>query len=271
MANAILGTPIYSDLGVLYTPALSGGSWQSALPLANLQDRRLAVVARSTDATTGSTQFVIDLGVARAVRLVALVAHNLSSAATVTVKAGSDGVTWPYSSGSFTPWPAGLTAEDLVGLNWPVLHIPASVQTYRYWQVLIVDTGNAAGYVQAGRLCVCGGYQPTLNLSPGAKVGIETDTVRTVTDGGAAIYLTKPIRRTWAFTLSDTPEAEAFGSAWKLQRLLGTSGQLFFVYDPADAVAMWERSFLAVLKALTALDAPYAGRFGVPFQLVEEL
>jgi hypothetical protein len=34
---------------------------------------------------------------------------------------------------------------------------------------------------------------------------------------------------------------------------------------------MWERSFLAVLRSLSALQAPYTGRFGVPFELVEEI
>jgi hypothetical protein len=83
VARIIFGWPLFSDVGVTYTPALSGGSWLAALPLTNLQDSRLHRVARSTDDAAASTKFGIDLGVARAVRLLALVGHNFSSAATV--------------------------------------------------------------------------------------------------------------------------------------------------------------------------------------------
>ncbi len=77
--NALLGFPIYSDVNATYTPTFSGGSWSGSLPLTNLQDRRLAKVARSADASYQNTQFDIDLKTPRAVRVRAIPpGHNLS-------------------------------------------------------------------------------------------------------------------------------------------------------------------------------------------------
>lgn len=79
MANVLLGWPIYSDVGVLYTPTLSGGSWETTLPRTNLQDDRLHRVARTTNDATTSTVVAADLGVSRAMRVFGLVNHNLSA------------------------------------------------------------------------------------------------------------------------------------------------------------------------------------------------
>lgn len=77
---------MWSDVGVLVTPTLSGGSWEADLPLTNLQDRRLHRIARSSSAAVTNTVFTADLGTDRAVRCVALVKHNLSEAGTVRAR-----------------------------------------------------------------------------------------------------------------------------------------------------------------------------------------
>lgn len=83
MTNVLIGAPIYSDAfdGNLYTPALSGGLWEAANPLANLQDRALWKIARSQNDARASTQFTADLGANRPIRCVALVGHSISDTA----------------------------------------------------------------------------------------------------------------------------------------------------------------------------------------------
>jgi len=82
MANVLIGTPIYSDVGVLQTPTFdASGTWEAGNPLTNLQDRRLWTIARSSSAAEIDTRLGIDLGQDRAVRLVAIPKHTLSSAA----------------------------------------------------------------------------------------------------------------------------------------------------------------------------------------------
>ena len=77
MPNVLIGSPLYNDVGVLYTPTYAGGSWTAGNPLTNLSDRRLHKVARSTNATETSTRFQVDLGVDRPVRLAFVPKHNL--------------------------------------------------------------------------------------------------------------------------------------------------------------------------------------------------
>jgi len=81
----LIGYPIRSDDGLL-----SGGSWQSSLPLANLQDRRVKKVARSTNDALASTKFDCDLKEPLPARVLALVAHNLSKKAKVLWRASAD-------------------------------------------------------------------------------------------------------------------------------------------------------------------------------------
>jgi len=275
MSNCIFGFPIYSDVGVTYTPTLSGGSWSASLPLTNLQDRRLSKVARSTNALAASTTFDVDLGVARAVRVVSLPKHTISSAGTIRVRGSNTaGVfTSPgYDSGTVTVWPAGITAETSEGMNLGfVAIVPVAAVAMRYWRIEITDTTNPAGYVDIGRLVIAAGWQPTINLAYGARIGVETDTTREVTDGGAAIYNEKPKRRTAVFTIENLPELEAMTSPFDMMRIVGTSRQLMFVFDPADTTLMHRRSFLAVMRELSPIEFPYYGVGNVPFSLTEEL
>lgn len=181
-------------------------------------------------------------------------------------------------SGYQTPWPAGLTVEDVAGLNVPWVWIPTGgVFTQPAGTLIgltfveINDTTNAAGYVDVARLVLAGAYQPAINMSYGATLGFETETARQVTDGGAALYNVRPVRRTLVGVLEDIEEAEAYGSLFPLQHRLGTSTQCFVVFNPADTTHLWRRSFLAVFKQLSALEHPYFARHRAAFSFVEEL
>ena len=60
---------------------LSGGQWESALPLDNLKNGRLGKVARSSTQGPSATQFRFDLAANCTLRALALVNHNLSTGA----------------------------------------------------------------------------------------------------------------------------------------------------------------------------------------------
>lgn len=273
MANMALCWPIYSDDSVSYTPAFSGGSWDATLTLANLKDRRLSLVARSSNALAASTLFNVDLGVVRSVGTVALVGHNLSVGATWRVKAGTtSGASDVYDSGALSLTFSAATAEDMVGINFPAVHIPASAQSARYWRIEITDTSNADGYVEIGRCLIGGKVSPTINMNLGVQLGLETPTVRTETDGSSFVFDAKPVRRTARFVLDHATAADGQGTQWKMQRLLGTSGQMLFVFDTADTAYMHERSFLCTMRQLNGLEFPYVdGRTRTAYELVEEL
>ena len=110
-----MGLIQFSVANVADSAVLSGGSWQPSLPLANLQQPTLAYVARSVDALATSTRIDIDLGNATTVvRLLGVMRHNLSTAATYRVTGGSSvGATDGYDSGSLPVWPRIYDYMDL--------------------------------------------------------------------------------------------------------------------------------------------------------------
>ena len=68
-----------------------------------------------------------------------------------------------------------------------------------------------------------------------------------------------------------TPE-QAMTWPFEMQRILDIDGELFFVYDPADTVLlMKQRSFLANLRQLNAIEYPYYNSQKTAFELVEVL
>jgi hypothetical protein len=268
----VFGWPVYSDRSVSHVPSITGGAWETTLPLSNVLDRRLARPARSVDTAMANTQFTVNLSVARAIGVLALPAHQLSSAATVRWEASatSDFATILYDSGAVPAWPAGATREDLNGLNVSHVVVLETDVTAQYWRCRINDTTNPLGYVQIARVMICGAWRASRYLSTGAKLGLETATERIVSDGGAAMFLEKPIRRYWDFEISMLEETETYSMAWKMQRQLGLSGQLLFVFHRQD-LYMHERAFVAVLRELSALEYPFANFNAIAFRLIEEL
>ncbi len=267
-----LGSPIYSDDSAA---VLSGGSFVASLPLANIQSRSLSLVARTTNVLTTSTTFDIDLGAARDVGLLAVLLPNVTKSNVPTIRwrgsTVSNFATTVYDSTALQLWPSGLTAEDAQGLNVWTPTLPGSLQTARYWRCNVVDTANVDGYLDFARAVIAGRFVLTPGMSVGAKMGLESETTRVVTDGGAAFYSPKPIRRYWDIPIAELSEADAIGKLWRIQRLLGTHGQVFVVFDEGDVTYMHERSFLGVLRELSPIEYTQAWRHAAVIRIVEEL
>jgi hypothetical protein len=280
MSNCVFGFPIVSDPSPLFTPVVSGGSWLAALPASNVMDRRLNRIARSTNALAASTQILIDLGVARSVGVMSILVPNLTKSSTPTVlffASSSPSYTSfdIYASASLQAWPTGLTAEDVTGPDgsqqnvWQVVTPPAF--SARYVGIAITDTANVDGHIDVARVIIAGAYRPTRRISAGAKSSLENDTVRTETDGGATLYKARATRRVDTFSVANTPESEALTTIRKMQHRLGTSGQLFWVFDEADPY-LYERSFAGTLRQLGALEYPDSMLYNtVGFEIVEDL
>lgn len=272
-SGPVIGWPNFADRTVTAVPAFSGGSWHATLPLTNLSDRRLARVARSVNALASSTTFDLDLTVVRPVGVVALAAHTLSTGATVQWRASNTAGVFSaplYDSGAIAAWPAGATLEDVDGLNVSHVHVLSGSITARHWRCTIVDTANPQGFVSVSRLVIAKAWRPSSGMAVGASLSITTETERTVSDGGAALYNPRPMRRQWDFTVPMMDTAESMSSAFKTLRQAGRHGQLLFVFNESDPF-MHERAFLCVMRELTPIEYPYSLYQSVAFRLVEEL
>jgi hypothetical protein len=81
----MIGFPNRADAATL-----SGGSWTAGLPRANMQNRIIGKVARTSNDALSSTKFDIDLTSTKKIRALALVNHNLSLNALYRVRATNE-------------------------------------------------------------------------------------------------------------------------------------------------------------------------------------
>ncbi|WP_156302354.1 hypothetical protein [Methylogaea oryzae] len=270
---------------------MSGGSWTAQLPLANLQNRQIARVARTTNAATASTQFVAALATSRLVRSVALVGHNLGTSAKYRIRGGQSptdfsapGVdtgwvdAWPriYSYGS-VPWGdprfwgGRYTPGDLGSDTWHLIHVFPTNIAARYWLIELDDSANGAGYLQIGRLFIGEIFQPALNMAYGASIGYEPRTTVEESPSGAEFFNVLRGYRVAKFTLKWLDESEAMAGALDMQRLCGVHGEVLFVWDADDANHKLRRSFLGRMRQLSPIEVPYINNYSIGYEIKELL
>lgn len=268
MANALIAFNNRVD-----DATFSGGSYLPALPLTNLQNRRLKSVARSTDLLLASTQFQVDIGASKSARLFALVGHNLSLAATYRLRAGNDATfaTTSFDTGWLEAWPRVYDSaqldwlapnwwtgkyldEERYGYTWnlPIL-LPANAY-YRYWKIEIDDSSRTdLAYVDIGRVFIGAAWQPVVNMSEGAEIGWQTNTQTQQSLSGAKFFQRRTPFRNAAFELGFMMDEEAFGNAFDMFRQVGIDKEVFYAYDPSDTVQLLRRSFLGHLPKLSPI------------------
>lgn len=268
MSNAFFGYQNRAD-----ESALSEGVWAATLPLNNLKDRVLSNVARSTNAVLASTKFKIAMTKARPIRVLGLINHNLSVPALVRFRAYDDAAytTVAYDSGWIKVWDSIyqstdleweadeywmgiISEEDRAGYRWNVIHVTAQTIYKRYWLVEIDDTTNAAGYVQIGRLFISNGWTPRWNMSYGQSVQYESrDGIEEAYDG-TEYFDERAKPRVQRFSLDHMPTDEAMAMALDMQRIAGVTKEVLFLYDPAEKIHFYRRSFLGRLRQLNPIE-----------------
>lgn len=286
MANMLLGFPNRIDQG-----ALSGGSWAAGLPLTNLQTRLLSRVARSTSAAPSATTVTIDLGSPRPLRILAMIAHNISLQgrvrfelsfaadfstheydATVDVWGGLLTATWDineleWESDNF--WLGTYTAEEIEGFTAASAHILDRTIPAQFVRITILDAQNEDGFVQIGRLFLGPALEPRLNYSWGASLGYETLTAVQAALGGAEFFDVREPTRVFRFSLEFMQDDEAFGQLLELTRRAGVHGEIFVVPDPADTYQGLRRNFLGRNRQLSALEQASYGAQNMSFEIKE--
>lgn len=272
MANLLLCYQNRADDSATVTSSLSGGSWETNLPLANLKRRSLAHVARSTDVATTSTTMQLDMGANRKIGVVALVKHTISLNGQVRVRLAEDSdlsnVT--YDSGWLSAWPdaypaSALEWEDDIwwfgrfsledASEFPISYIlrfaPADA---RYIQIDIDDTGNAAGYVQIARLWADEGWQPGVNMSYGAGLMWESRSQQETALGGVSYFDRREPVRVMRFDLGILEPHEAYTRALEIQRRCDTSGEVLVLPDPDDNAYWFRTAFLGRMRQLSMVE-----------------
>lgn len=285
MGNAILAYGNQID-----GATLSGGGWLAALPLTNLQDRRIGKLARSISPAEAHTTFDIDFGGTRLNRVIGLVGHNLTTAARyrLTLSSAADFSTvvhdsgwldvWPtvYPSGSLpwgSPswWTGTYSAEEIAAYTATIVYILSGSTNARYIRVEFSDEENPAGYVQLGRVFAGDGYQPVRNITYGASLGWVDPTEVQEALSGAEFFNERRPYRVARFGLDAMTQDEAMADAFELIRSMGISKEVLFVWDPDDTVHALRRQFLARFRTLNPIENAGPNRWKAPFEVKELL
>ena len=258
----------------------SGGSWLAALPVANVGDPALAKVARSTDATIGSTKIRLDQGSARALRAFALVNHNLSAAAQWRVLLGTTSGGSEVYAGTLADWlqatgfEAGLTARGMEDGEYlrdgthALIVLPA-FYTARHVTIEITDTANANGYVQVGRIFVGGGFVPTINASYGLQHGWKDLSTKEQAESGADWVTARRRMKKAQFVLDGTTEAEG-EQLYEMQRVIGTIDEALYVPDLVQIGVSQRYGFLGSIAEMSAIEYPYYERHRLPLSMAQK-
>lgn len=287
MANCFLGVQNRID-----ESTLSGGAWSSTLPLTMLKTSIITDVARSVNALTTSTQFVIALTKARLIKCISLIGHNMlpSTAPMFRIRGYSDAglTTQLYDSGTLPVWSRtypttalnwedsnfwdGLPQnEDVSGYTFNVSHILSTMTVAQYWKIELIDSTNSAGYVQLGRVFISGGWQPLINMSVGASIGWETTTRVSRARAGAKYFDVKPQYRVARFSLDNMSVDEGYASAFDIKRVSGLDKEVYFIYDPANTLHQYRWSFIGTLRELSPIEQPYNAQTKTSFAVEENL
>jgi hypothetical protein len=269
---------------------LSGGSWLSGAPLTNLQQTLLSLRARSTNDDAASTQFRVDLGnTSTVVRFLAIARHNLTTAATFRVTAGTTaGASDIYDSGIRDVWPVvydqldleweddnfwdcQITAEEAEGYPISWTHDVGSNIRARYWTFYFVDTSNPANYVELARLWMGPLWSPQVGVAAGDSFGWEPRSTVSLSLGGVAYFDVRAPARVTRFRLPMLSDAEAFGAVLDAQRRVGVHGQLWVIQDAADLARGFKRTFMCRARRIDPIVAMMADLQETGFELEEIL
>jgi hypothetical protein len=269
---------------------LSGGSWSAGLPLDNLKNRDIRLMARSTDALAANTQFVAALAAQRPIRTVALIRSNCSLAATWRVRIYTDsGLTnlvhdsgtvdvfppWMYAFGYMDwegPefWDGRPAAEDIDDFSSDVIYPLPTAAVGQYVKVEITDTANAAGYLEVGRLFLSDGWQPTWNMAEGASIAHDDLSAVTQSPAGKEFFTEREVRRVVRLQMPHLTEYEG-ARVFDLQRIAKTINEVLVVWDPDDLADVKRRGFMGRMRQLSPIEYPFYETNSTAYEIQEIL
>lgn len=284
-----------TNLMLLYDNAadegsLSGGSW--SLPLTNLQDPRPTKMAQSSDVSSASTTFRIQLTAARTFRAIVFGPTNYSSGGSYRIRGYSDsgytslvddtGVIILGSEPAHTLdmhwtdayWWSGAQPLDDPGNAagiW-VIHVYDSDITAQYWDFSLDNQSNPDGFLKIGRLFMGTAWIPSLNYTPESnKFSFASLTASQSSAGGSRYYHRRRAARAFSWSHPFLPKTEVTDDVYRIAAIAGTDRQVFVIPDPDDIDRRTTRSFLGTLDELPswAFNNVDGGGASTGFQVTE--
>ena len=269
-----------ADTNLAAAATLSGGAWSAALPLANMQGDRgyVSTPARQpTPADISASRFDVTLDRPRAITLLALLFHTLSSTALYRVTlpdlvAGFDApavqTPWTRVYGRVFPadqlawedanfWTGQLLPED-VALYGRHLFVPLDRRAVTGLRVEIDDTLNSSGYFDVGGLWIADAWSPTFNFERGRTLSSDARDLVDEAPSGRVFGEERTPRRKLALSWAGLDDAEAYRLFDAAARARSTR-TLIVVPDIDDPLSLVREAFPATFEQPPAPKFTYTG------------
>ena len=229
----LLLSPTLSDAAVF----AGSSEIAAALGVANAQTIQPKKVWR-TNSTTGQ-YLTVDYGSTVAANALAIVGHNLSSAATLRVRAAASAAAVTASplldTTALSAWPASGKPSIASWSNFTALLKWTNTTAYRYWRVDIADASPLASYFDFGRIVLAPYWQPSINFDlGGTPFAFAPVDIQTVTPYGYTFTdrRSDSAPRLFEIAVYALSQREAFDGIYEIQRLRGVWGDVICALDP---------------------------------------
>lgn len=274
------------------TSVVSGGQWLSTLPLEHVKDNRTSVVSKSASLDPAHTQFSITTDRRRPLYVLAILAHNLSAAATVRARVYRDPEQTDqiYDTGWQNVWPVVYGLDDVVWGNDNFWNRRLTEEDRRAYTPLMtvffadrllgssvhvemLDTGNLDGAITLGRVMLADVWQPLDNIDYGVQHGYDSGTqITRASDASRTGYARRVTpKRTVQFQLSNLTEDEAFLRLHRLQRTQDIVGEILYLWSPRPSPTNFARAMIAQQTELNGITHPYHANYEYAMSLLEIL
>mgnify|MGYP006921395317 CR=1 FL=1 len=236
---------------------LSGGSWDAAHPLAQLQERELSAYARSTSADPADTQIIIDHGTAKAAQAFGIIAHDITDpAATITITRGTTiGNDDVYSGPELPCWPFAPLDDDRDGAFFGIFAVTPQPTTARYTKIAIATSER----VRIGRLFIGPIYLPAIGATKRVNDWLPDFSTVDRTESGADWVATRPALRHPGIEYRGLSRAEG-SLLQEIQRTHRTTREVLYLGDINNRADTQQHGCLALLRQLSPLEYPFWGR-----------
>lgn len=225
-SNILIATPELSDAATV-----SASTELAAATAANL------LLMQPTDlwqSTNLAPYLEIDLGSPVSFNLIAVLFTNMTDTSSWRIRVANSQANLTASPlhdttmVSFAPWTSATVQTRRHGYKY----IDGG-WTAQWIRIDLLDASNPDGYIQAGRLYVADGWQPSFDYTEFSVGFIDTST-RERTVAGNTIPNQQGIIPTLDFTLDTDDEVEFYENTLAIQRLRGASQDLLVLVSPED-------------------------------------
>ena len=262
MGNVVIATPVLSDASVL-----TASSANSSFPVSNLLDMQLSQVWRSTSTTASLT---LNLGSTQSLNFFALLGGNATATATVRIRTANSEANLTASPSYDSTAQSFYTGVQYAKKNF-IWFVPSASISNSWVLIDIVDTSNAAGYIELGRVYVANAWQPTKNIVFDWSLSWRDDSPRFKTLGNNTFVTAKPRYRVLECSLEYLTEFEMYTNAFEIDRTRGSSSDILVLVDPdAAATRRNQWTVYGTMSELTPITNPAFNIFTKRY-IVEEI